>query len=684
MYHAFEKVSDSVYHLFWSNIGLGHFLLDASIVFLSVLGIGLAVSPGAGRRGRGIASVIQVAGRAFAAIWWGLLTLCLLFAAMDLSRLQTGFGSKARWMTVLIAAGTLSLLVGVALLRTLGSRQLRHIGAVSLILRAFGVVVIACSGVVLSVTDIPPQTALGWLVSMLCVLGIPAGIGMLLPYRGPKPQEVHMQEGETSGPRYFKRWDFAFLVPVVFLLFNVPSVPTVSISMAMGESDLVPIFQALMLAICLLNRVSLKDLTEHPRSIFANVFYAFLIGQIAYLFYPTNFFLTLSAAILIYSVLGLKVGDRPDIDSRPWWRKARTWVALAAVTVLLRELYVSLYFLWHAAKIPAYTTHHGIWKSILMLAIMTAIGFVGIWVILRIYRKRDVRRSIRIFIPVLMLLMCGLAAYSQSAGGYGFAVMGPFGIGVSITLALFLVVLRFKKPALMVGLLLRSKPIRVAIYGLLISLAIVNRGIVSLPSSVGGYTYYTPAGLTDSDGRALRVLPPESIPASEFMRRSTFGDSSDKANDVIYAWAGIIPYPAPFPKMRRTTFAPRILGRQSQAFAGAARIWHATDAEVRLDILYSRRTSNFNLSEHIDMQLRPQRFRDSASTHIKALRAKDSWAEFVGKPCAILQLNGPWREWNQGIDGVVETAIFSLLDPPSQIGQTLFWKVEEFPGAEIY
>jgi len=696
-YNAFEKVSENLYRLFWSDVSSEHFILDSTFLVAALILISIVVSVRKGPLMKNVASAFLRAGRVFACFWTGSAALCLAFAAADLPRLPLGRDVMAFWMAVLFLCGASLIWLFVACLRTTSCRFLGPSPRMSAALKAAGVIIAAFCASSLFFIELPPQTALGWLVAQLCILGIPAGVGLLLPFRQEIATDGGTKEAETLGPRYFKRWDFVLLIPVLFLLLNSPHIPTLTtlgIVTALGENDLMPLLLAVILAICLFNRVTEKELRERPRSLFANVFSAFLIVQISLMFYPASVWFSLFIAFLAYLVLGLRVQSDIESASRPLWRRARFWVAIAAGGLVLRQAYITAHFMSVAFNIPHYAAHHKMWPAILSVVLTVVLGLGSISLILFIFRKRDVRRPIRYAASGLLLAMCALAVYPGEKRGFTLGALPSLKFGVMLTLVLLLVLLRYEKAALGFGRLLRGRPTRMVIYALLFAFAVINRGVTSFPSCASGCLYFATSGLSENDGVALRSLPTESIAAAEFLRRSIFDSpttsSPSEAPETaeaasIHAWSGIMPIPLQFPKLGRTSFLPKILGRPAQLIAGAARVESRPEAPgVVLQVLYSRRIPSVNLSEHLEMQLRPGRARRTASQHLDALKRPDGWAAFYDCPYAILQLNGPWRQWNTRLEAVIECAIFSLLDPPGHEALKQFWRLDGMPGVMIY
>ena len=676
-----EEVSIGLYRFNWAEVKAGHFLSDVMFIALGFLLLSLAMSYGKHYARRDIASILFRAGRVWGALWCGVAAICLVIGAMDLDRLPIERAVATFWIVALAIAGVaLFALCLVSLRRAAPDGPARRKSEI--IIRVSGLVIAVFCASLLHVVDFPPQTALGWVVVMLLLLGVPAGVGFLLPNRENLERE-RQPERELKGARYFRMWDFVLFVPLAcMLIIGRWIIPELCLS------NVMPLVQALVLSICLFNLVPEREISDHPRSLFGNVLSAWIALQIAmplgllvsfslpeslpFVVYLASYLHLASAALIVGLVLSLRVLPKGEPLERPWWKKARYWVLAGLLVMILLDNYPGLVFVCTGAEL---TISYVITAAI--LAFMTLF-----------MRRSGLRRAIR-FTLVGATLVISIAAFAFSRmPKYAtmvsmlHSVFPPRHV-VILILALLLMVLTLKKPARALAQALRGQAARVVIYSLVIVLAFLSRSLDNYPSYPLGSVYYASSGLSEDDERAVRILPPESLPALKFLQQSTFGNVDGARDESIYAWAGLFPAPAKFPKIWE--YVPRLMGQRSQLVVGAARITRADKpSDVRLNVLYSRRVTGTGLVDHVRLQLMPNRVRQQAALVLSHLTQIDAWQKYLSYPRAAVEPRSPCRSWNSLIESVVDMAIFSLSNPPGHEALKMFWRLDGTPGVTIY
>ncbi|MCD6327372.1 hypothetical protein J7M28_07450 [bacterium] len=683
----FEETSIGLYRFNWSEVGAGHFLSDLALFVLGFLLLTLAIGYGKHYLRRDLTSVLLRAGRVWGALWCAIAAVCFIIGAIDLSRLPIDRAIAAFWTVILVIVGLgLFALTIKSLRRAAPDNPGRRTS--DRVIKVSGFIIAAACASLLHVVDFPPQTSLGWVVVQLLILGVPAGIGFLLPSREAVESPGYEPERELTGARYFRTLDFVLFIPFVLLmLYGLNALPR------LGQNNIIPIIQALLLSICLFNRVPEREIAEHPKSLFGNVFSAMILLQFAaigaYAIFTTSnenvpfafsliIYMNLTiAAIVVCLVLSLRVLQKGEVLKRPWWRKARYWIIAALATSVFLEIDIG----------PAITSSPG--GGMAIPVILTALVIALVMVSIAFFtRRRHLRRPIR-FVLIGILLLVGVLffAYSRSpehrrSVSWIMQSMVPQ-YGTVATLVLLLLVLTFKKPAEGVARALRGRPARVAFYSLVIALAFLCRGLENFPSCPLGSLYYSSLGLTEDDGHALNILPLESLAASRFLEQSTFDDLKGAQEDAIYVWAGVFATPVNFRKT--LSYTPELMGAASQLVVGAARVIGASNpSDVQLDVLYSRRVIGTGLADHLRLQLTPNRIRKKAARILSQLKQAEAWRGYFDYPRAAIQTFGSCRQSNSMIEAIVGVAVFALSDPPGHEALRQFWRMDGMPGVTIY
>ncbi|MBN2208922.1 MAG: hypothetical protein JW759_06475 [Candidatus Coatesbacteria bacterium] len=679
-----QETSIGLYRFNWAEVKVGHFLSDAAFVAIALLLLSLAMAYGRQFVRRDFGSMLARAGRVWGALWCGVAAICTMIAALDVIRLQISRWAAILWTATFALSGVALFALAVWSLRSPGAN--REAGRCSGIgIKVCGFVIATGCASLLHVVDFPPQTALGWVVVMLLMLGVPAGVGFLLPNREEVREREREPESELKGARYFGAWDLALFIPLCsMLIIGRWIIPELS------QGNLMPLVQALLLAICLFNRVPESEVKQHPKSLFGNVLSAWIVLQFAmplgfgpwcvslpeplpFTAYIENYLSLGFAALVVGLVLSVRVLPKGVRLERPWWKKARYWVlaGLAAFSFAGVEL------------APSFVTSKGAFT--IATAYLLLAGAIGTLITL----KRELRRTIRfILVGAGVLLSAGALVLSRTRGYAGIEDMLESSFGfcrymVIAGLALFLIVLTLRRPAEAAARALRGRPARVAFYSLVIVLAFLSRSVQNFPLYPLGSFYYSSSGLTESDQRSLNTLPPESLPASRFLQQSTFNDIEGAHGSSAYAWAGIFAAPAKFPMLWE--YVPRLMGQPCELVVGAARITAAANPSgVRLDVLYSRRLTGTGLSDLMALQLSPNRFRNQAAETLDRLKQMETWQAYFSYPRAIVETNAPCRSWDSPIEAVVDMAVFALSLPPGADALKLFWRLDGMPGAIIY
>ncbi|HUT04498.1 MAG TPA: hypothetical protein VM163_11480 [bacterium] len=682
-----QQVSASLLRFNWAQVNAGHFLSDLAFFGLGFLLLSLAMSYGKQFARRGFGAMLLRAGRVWGALWSAVAALCLVVAAIDLSRLPISSGVAIIWTAVLAIVGAALFILSLSSFKSRDSGRLPMRRSETAVKASGFVIALGCASL-LWVVDFPPQTSLGWLVVQLLILGIPAGVGFLLPTREALKATQESPEPDLKGARYFKRWDFVLLV--VFgsmLILATRAVPE------LGQNNILPLIQALLLAICLFNRAPQSEIAERPRELFGNVLSAMIVLQfvlplgwfaslhppqpVHFTAYLTNYLTLAFAALLVALVLSLRVLPKGEQLARPWFRMARFWVLAGLVAVILLGPDFG-FIVWTSGPISEPKLDL---QSVIIVAVLACLAFFT--------RRRDLRRSIR-FTLVGASFVFALTAFvgcrlpgKERLASIIIQFLLPYRYGIAITLALLLVVLTFKKPAERFALALRGRTLRVASYSLLIVIALLCRGLSSFPSYPIGSWYYCSAGLTENDQRALNILLPENPPELNFLKASSFPDTQPNHGADIYAWAGVMPLPMRLPEYFQ--YIPKIMGTPPQLVVGAARVTRSAEAsDVRLEVLYSRRVAGTGLADMVKLQLLPNKLRRQAHESLNTVQNVANWARYYDYPRAIIGLSSPIRHPSGLIGMVVSMAITSLEYPPGQEAQKLFWRIDGMPGVTIY
>jgi len=661
-----EEVSIGLYRFNWAEVKAGHFLSDVAFIALGFLLLSLAMSYGKHFVRRDFGSLLLRAGRVWGALWCGVTAISLIIAAIDLSRLPIGRGAAAFWTAAFtVAAVFLFVLCVMTLKRATPDGPARRKSEI--VIKVCGLVIAVGCASLLHVVDFPPQTALGWIVVQLLMLGVPAGVGFVLPNREnlePERQPDH----ELRGARYFRTWDFVLFIPFAYMLmWGMRVVPQLS------QNNIVPFIQLLLLSICLFNRVPEKETVENSRSLFGNVLSALIIVQLCQPYAQHNHSFTAYVAFIVCLVLSLRIVKKGELPVRKWWQKGRFW----AIAVFSGGVVWGL----------AFYSIERLKREIEPIIIIVAVVLIALTIAF-IFRKKDFRRPIRFVLIGFLAVVCAAVFWSIYEGG------GPFPswrvssilsmkLGAIVTLALLLVVLVFKSPATLFARALRGRPTRVVIYSLVIVIVFLSRSLGNYPSYPLGSMYYSSSGLTENEQHALNILPPESIPASRFLQRSTFDDILSACDSSFYAWAGIAAVPVVFP--RPFVRIPRLMGKSAQLVVGAGRIIEAADpSDVRLDMLYSRRVTGMGLADHLELQLRPSHFREQAASSLHVLKQAYGWRTYYDYPRAAIETDAPCRSWNSLLEDLTGTAIFALSNPPGHEALKQLWRIDELPNVSIY
>jgi len=679
-----EEVSIGLYRFNWSEVNTGHFLSDVAFFALGFLLLSLAMSYGKHYVRRDIASILFRAGRVLGALWCGVAAICLVVGAMDLGRLPIERAVAAFWTVALTIAG-----VALFSLCLMGLKRAAPDGTArrksEIVIKVSGLVIAVSCASLLHVVDFPPQTALGWVVVQLLILGVPAGVGFLLPNRDEVETPEREPKRELIGARYFGAWDLALFVPLgCMLIIGRWIIPELSLS------NVMPLVQALILSICLFNRVPKSEIKEHPKSLFGNVLSAWIFLQIVmplgmmvsfslpeplpFTAYIDNYLSLGFAALVVALILSLRVLRRGERLERPWWKKARYWVVAGIVGVITFEIYPGLIFFYSDADFTISLS------SVVIAAILAFVAFFS--------RRFELRRFIRFNLVgtalILSLVAFALSRMPKYATMVSMlqSVFPQRGI-VILALLLLLIPLTLKKQAKALASALRGQPARVAVYSLVIALAFMFRSVENSPSYALGSMYYSSAGLTEDEQRALKnIILPESLAALRFLQQSTFDDLEGNEDSAIYIWAGIFPAPAKFPRLWE--YVPRLMGDPSQFVVGAAKVTKADKlSDTRLDVLYSRRVTGAGLADHIGLQLRPNQFRRRAELALTDLRRLENWRPYLSYPRAIMEIGALCRSWNSLIEAVVDMAIFALSNPPGHEALKQLWRIDELPNVTI-
>ncbi|MBN1593508.1 MAG: hypothetical protein JW941_09735 [Candidatus Coatesbacteria bacterium] len=660
-----QQIATGTYRLDWAEVKAGHFISDTAFLAVGFLLLSLAMSSGKHYVKRDVISLLIRAGRVWGALWCGVTALCLLIAAIDIHRLPLERGEHSLWTVVfaLIAAGLIA--AGVKGLRRLKDDRVGVLRS-DILVRMSGLIVAFGCASLLHIVDFPPQTALGWVVVQLSILGVPAGIGLVLSNQTAE-ETMPLPDRILKGARYFSAWDFTLAVLFVYMLVRgnrlIPE---------LWQSYIAPPLQALLLSICLFNRVPEKEIAENSRSLFGNVLGAAIALRLCV---PAAQFDPSTATLLAFMVcliLSLRVAGEGEIAPRKWWQQGRFWAISAAFGWMLYQ-----YLSYSAEKIGR--------EGGAMLIVAIYIFAILIDMIIR--RKIDLRRLIRFTIISVLAFICATVLWRRYSEGGPFpswteSSMLSLKIGAIVTLPLILVVLVFKRPAILAARVLRGRPARLAVYAAMVVIAILARGLNNYPSLPFGLLHYSSAPMLENGYRALEVLSPESTSASGFLQQSIFGDINGARADSLQVWAGVVGMPAVLPKA--FVRIPRLLGNPSQFIAGAARMTRAEMAsDTRLDVLYSRRLTGTSLSDHLKLQLMPKRIRRRAEVALNNLKQIEAWREYVKYPRAILDPCSPCRSWNDLPASVVEVAIIALLNSPGHEALKHIWRMDGMPGVTI-
>ena len=661
-----EEVSIGLYRFNWAEVKAGHFLSDVAFIALGFLLLSLAMSYGKNYIRRDITSMLFRAGRVWGALWCGVAAICFVVGAIDLSRLPIQRDVAAFWTVALAVAGVaLFMLCSIGLKRATRDGTARRKSEMVIKVSGF-VIAVGCASL-LHVVDFPPQTALGWVVVQLLILGVPAGVGFLLPSREEAEEVDRESERVLKGARYFGAWDFVLFIPFAYMLLGVMRfVPE------LWQSNCVPFIQLLLLSICLFNRVPETETVENSRSLFGNVLSALIIVQLCQPYAEYNHPFTAYVALIVCLVLSVRVVKKGELPVRKWWQKGRFW----AIAVFSGGV------VWNLAFYSIDRLRREMEPIIIIVAVVLIASTIAF-----IFRKKDFRRPIRFVLIGFLAVICAAVFWSIYEGG------GPFPswrvssilsmkLGAIVTLALLLVVLVFKSPALLFARALQGRPARVVIYSLVIVIVFLFWSLGNYPSYSLGSMYYSSSGLTENEQHALNILPPESIPASRFLQRSTFDDIESACDSSFYAWAGIAAVPVVFP--RPFVRIPELMGKPSQLVVGAGTVTGAASpSDVRLHVLYSRRVSGTGLAYHLELQLRANRFREQAVSSLHVLRQAYGWSKYYDYPRAAIETDAPCRSWHSLLEDLVATAIFALSNPPGHEALKQIWRIDELPNVTI-
>ena len=686
-----QQVSAGLFRFNWAQASAGHFLSDLAFFGLGFLLLSLAMGYGKQFARRDLGAMLIRAGRVCGALWSGVAALCLALAAIDLSRIPIDTSIAAVWTAVLAIVSAALFALSISSLKG-RHRNRRETHRSESVFKVSGFVITLCCASLLWVVDFPPQTALGWLVVQLLMLGIPAGVGLLVPTREALEASQENPEPELKGARYFKGRDFVLLVAFTYLLILATgAVPK------LGPNNVLPLVQALLLAICLFNRAPRSEVAKHPRELFANVLSAMIVLQFvmhlgfsAYLNTPVPVPFTARlmghlavafAALVVALVLSLRVLPKGEKLGRSWFRMARFWVlAGLLVTTLLDPNFGIIAWTFGLDPKPKLDPTSVI-ISVIIVVVLAVVTFFT--------RRRDLRRTIRFtlvgasFVFALAVFRGSHLPKKQVAASTMMQSLLPYRYGMIVVLALLLVVLTFKRPAQRFGLALRGLPLRTATYSLVIAIAFVCHALSNFPLRPSGFWYYCSAGLTENDQQALDILPPENPPQLNFLKALSFPRLQPNRGTDNYAWAGIMPLPTRLPKFFQ--YIPNIMGTPSQLVVGAARLTRAAEAsDVRLAVLYSRRISGTGLADLIKLQLQPNRLRRQAHESMTGVQNVDNWANYYNYPRAMIGLSGPMNNPASRIEMLVYIAVMALNDPPGQEAQKLFWRIDSMPGVTIY
>jgi len=155
-----QQVSAHLFRLNWAQVNAGHFLSDLAFFGLGFLLLSLAMGYGKHHARRDFGAMLLRAGRVWGALWSAVAALCLVLAAIDLSRLPIASGVAALWTTVLAIVGAALFVLSLLTLRSLDSGRLptRRSG---IAVKVSGFVIALGCASLLWVVDFPPQTSLG-------------------------------------------------------------------------------------------------------------------------------------------------------------------------------------------------------------------------------------------------------------------------------------------------------------------------------------------------------------------------------------------------------------------------------------------------------------------------------------------------------------------------------------------